>query len=119
MAVRDIPITEVPSGRTGSVTNGAALAAVLAAGIGCFAMGLIVFLVEIRVLSVPALYGPAGGVTGRTTLAVVVWLIAWAILHWRWRTHELEPRPVYGATLVLIALGLLGTFPPFWGLFGD
>ena len=64
-------------------SNGAALAALLAATIGVFALGLIVILNEAGVFTVPAIYAPSGGVSGRTTLAVVIWLIAWAILHRR------------------------------------
>jgi hypothetical protein len=99
------------------VTNGAALAAILAAGIGAFAMGLIVILNEVDVFAAPTVYGPAGGVSGRTTLAVVIWLIAWALLHRRWRDRQVEPGRVHTTTLVLIALGVLLTFPPVWSLF--
>ena len=97
-------------------SNGAALAALLAAGLGALAVGLIVILNEAGVLSVPALYAPAGGVSGRTTLATVLWLAAWALLHRRWRGRQLEPRRVYVVTLVLVALGILLTFPPVWSL---
>ena len=96
--------------------NGAALAAFLAAGIGAFAMGLFVILNEAGLFAAPSLYGPAGGVSGRTTFAVVVWLIAWAVLHSRWKGRSLGSRGVHAATLVLIALGLILTFPPVWGL---
>lgn len=101
---------------TGPVANGAAMAAFLAAGIGAFAMGLIALLAAGDVLPVPTLYGPAGGVSGRTTLAVAVWLIAWGVLHFRWRHRELDGRRIGIATLALIALGVLGTFPPLWEL---
>jgi hypothetical protein len=98
------------------VTNGAALAAILAAGIGAFAMGLVVILNETDVFAAPAIYGPAGGVSGRTTLAVVIWLVAWALLHSRWRDRQIESGRVHAATLVLIGLGVLLTFPPVWSL---
>ena len=98
-------------------TNGAALAAFVAAGVGAFALGLIVILNELGLLAVPALYAPAGGVSGRTTLAAVVWLIAWAVLHWRWKEREVQPGRAFAITLILIALGVLLTFPPVWGLF--
>ncbi|MEX2571097.1 MAG: hypothetical protein WD737_07305 [Gemmatimonadota bacterium] len=101
---------------TSWVANGAAMAAFLAAGIGAFAMGMIAFLAAGDVLPVPTLYGPAGGVSGRTTLAVVVWLIAWGILHFRWKDRQLAGRRIEMATLLLIALGVLGTFPPVWEL---
>lgn len=96
--------------------NGSALAAFLAAGIGAFAMGLFVILNEAGLFAAPSLYGPAGGVSGRTTFAVVVWLIAWAALHARWKARTMASRGVHAATLVLIALGLILTFPPVWGL---
>ena len=96
--------------------NGAAWAAFLAAGIGTFAMGLVVVLNEAGLFAAPSLYGPAGGVTGRTTIAVLIWLIGWVVLHVRWRRREVAAAPVATLTLVLIALGILGTFPPFWGM---
>jgi hypothetical protein len=96
--------------------NGAGLAAALAAGVGALAMGLTVVLNEAGVFAAPTLYSPAGGVTGRTTVATVVWLAAWGVLHARWRGRELAPGRVLALTLVLIGVGLLGTFPPLWGL---
>ena len=97
-------------------TLGGAMAAILAAGIGAFAMGLIVLLNEAGVFAAPAIYGPAGGVTGRTTFAVVVWLIAWGVLHSRWKGRQIEPGRVFAITLILIGLGVLFSFPPFWAL---
>ncbi|HET6680299.1 MAG TPA: hypothetical protein VFG84_03810 [Gemmatimonadaceae bacterium] len=101
---------------TRGATNGAALAAILAAGIGAFAIGLVVIVNETGLLAVPALYAPAGGVSGRTTLAALIWLVAWAVLHHRWKERQIALRGVHTATLTLIALGLLFTFPPVWGL---
>lgn len=101
--------------RLGS-TNGSAMAAVVAAGIGSFAMGAVVIAGELG-LSVPALYAPAGGVSGRTTLAAVVWLVAWAALHARWKQTHVDAQRVHAVTLLLVVLGLVLTFPPVWGLF--
>ncbi|HSL72668.1 MAG TPA: hypothetical protein VK864_20625 [Longimicrobiales bacterium] len=105
-----------PETRVEAHPNGAALAAVLAAGIGGFAMGLVVILNEVGVFEAPALYAPAGGVTGRTTLAALIWLIAWAILHAAWKHRQMRAQPVQSLTLILILLGLVLTFPPVWGL---
>lgn len=99
-----------------AVANGAAMAAVLAAGIGSFAMGAFVLLNEAGLFAAPALYAPAGGVTGRTTFATVAWLIAWGVLHARWKSREVAPGRVLTWTVVLVVLALLGTFPPVWGL---
>lgn len=106
-----------PSAGEATPPNGAALAAFLAGGIGAFAMGFFVLLSEAGVFSAPTLYGPAGGVSGRTTFAVVTWLVAWGAAHARWKGRQLDPRPVWAITLGLIALALIATFPPVWGIF--
>jgi hypothetical protein len=96
--------------------NGAGMASLVAAGIGAFAMGLFVVLNEAGLFVAPTLYGPAGGVTGRTTFATLVWLAAWGALHARWRRREIAPARIFWLTLALIGAGILGTFPPLWGL---
>ena len=99
------------------LTNGAAMAAFLAAGMGVFAVGLFVLLNEAGIFAAPALYEPAGGVSGRTTFAVVTWLVAWVVLHARWKMRDVSTATVWLATSILTALGILATFPPVWGLF--
>lgn len=105
-------------GSDGSVgqTNGAAMAAFLAAAVGAFAMGFVVILNEAGLYSAPSLYGPAGGVSGRTTFAAVAWLVAWWLLHRRWRSREVAPSRILRMVVVLVAVGLILTFPPFWSL---
>lgn len=100
----------------GGIANGAALASFLGAGIGAFVMGVIVILNEAGLFAAPAVYAPAGGVTGRTTLAALIWLIGWAVLHSRWKGRQIESRRVNTATVLLIGLGVVMTFPPVWGL---
>lgn len=102
------------AGRRASFRNGAAMAAFLASGVGSLAMGLIVVLNEAGVVAVPAVYAPAGGVSGRTTLALVVWLVAWGVLHSRWKARDVDASRILAVTLFLVVLGLLGTFPPIW-----
>ena len=102
--------------RESDTTNGAAVAALLAAGIGAFAIGLFVILNEAGLYAAPALYGPAGGVSGRTTFAVAVWAAAWVVLHRRWAGREVASDKVWWLTLVLIALGVLAAFPPLWAM---
>jgi hypothetical protein len=97
-------------------TNGSAVAAILAAAIGSMAMGAVVVLNEAGVFAAPTLYGPAGGVTGRTSLATLIWLVAWGVLHARWKSRDVRSRSLYPISMVLIVLGILGTFPPVWKL---
>jgi hypothetical protein len=97
-------------------TNGAGMAAVLGAGIGSSAMAAFVLLNEAGLFAAPALYGAAGGVTGRTTFATIVWLLAWGALHARWRSREVASGPVFTWTVVLVALAIIATLPPVWGV---
>jgi hypothetical protein len=100
-----------------AVPNGGALAAFLAAGIGALGLGLVVFLNELGVFEVPAIYGPSGGVTGRTAAGVVIWLVAWGVLHSRWKDRRMESSGPFATALILIAVGFVLCFPPVWHLF--
>jgi hypothetical protein len=105
--------------RQESLPNGRAAAAILAAGIGSLALGLLTTLPEGIVPLRQALnfYNPAGPLSGKTAMAVVVWLVAWIALHGLWANREVAFGKVVMATLVLIGLGVLGTFPIFFELF--
>jgi len=100
--------------------NGLALAALLAGGIGAFAVGLMTVLNEaIASLANPLkFYVPAGPLSGKTTVAVVIWLISWIVLGYAWKDKEVNFDKVSLIAFVLLALGLLFTFPPFFLLFG-
>jgi hypothetical protein len=98
-------------------TNGATMAAFLAAGIGSSAMGVLVVLNEAGLFAAPSLYAPAGGLSGRSTFAVGIWLIAWAALHGMWKGRHIEARRVAAATITLVALAVIATFPPLWAVF--
>jgi hypothetical protein len=103
----------IPS--TGSMI-GSTLAAVLAAGIGSAALGLAVLLNEAGIFTAPSIYAPAGGLSGRAAIAVVAWLVAWGILHTRWKNRDVAVGRVFAWTLGLVAFSVLATFPPVWGL---
>lgn len=98
--------------------RGASLAAVMAAGIGALAMGLFVIANEAGIYAAPSLYGPAGGLSGRSTFAVITWLVAWAVLHWRWKASSPDSGTVLRWTLILTVVGVVLCFPPVWGLVG-
>lgn len=98
------------------IPNGAALAAFLGAGVGAFVLGLFVLAHEAGIYSAPSLYAPAGGLSGRSTFALIVWITTWGILHFRWRTRELRAAPVVAWAVVLTLLGIIATFPPLWAL---
>lgn len=111
-----VDVAREPGVNTGA-PDGAAMAAILASGVGAFAMGLFVILHEAGVFSAPSLYAPAGALSGRSTFAVVVWLGAWGLLHARWRGRHVGSGRLFAITLALVALGVVGTYPPVWSLF--
>ena len=104
---------------TTTLPNGPGAAAVLAAGIGSFALGLLAVLAD----KIPAIkawtnfYDPTGPLSGVTTTAVIVWLAAWAVFNLRWRGREVRFKPVSGIALLLLAVGMVLTFPPIADLF--
>ena len=98
--------------------NGPAAATILAAGIGAAFLGIIVTCAEaFRPLSTVLTFSKAvGPLSGKTTVVMVVWLGVWAVIHWRWRERQVHFRPVAVATVVFVIVGLLGTFPPVYGV---
>ena len=97
-------------------SRGGPAAAILAAGVGCFALGLLTVLAEKnRSLGTALRFSDqAGDISGITIVAVLLWLIAWAGLHGLWRHRDPNLGQVLSASLGLIALGCVGTFPPFF-----
>jgi len=106
--------------KTETLTNGPAAAAILASGIGSFALGLFTTLAQAvtTLRNALNLYDPVGPLSGKTIAAILIWLIAWVAFHGLWKNQQVNFGSVYIATLVLIGLGLLGTFPLFFDLFG-
>jgi len=101
------------------VNNGLPAAAMLAAGIGSLTLGLMTTLAEnISVIgNLLNFYNPVGALTGKTLVAIAVWLISWGVLAGKWRGQSVNFGKIYKSTLILVALGVVGTFPPFFDLF--
>lgn len=95
-------------------------AAIISAGVGATALGVLTTLAEAStdVEEALAWSDDVGPLSGKSTLAVVVWLVAWAALYAGLRDRPYETVRALVIGLVLLALGLLGTFPPFFQLFG-
>lgn len=96
--------------------NGPAAAAILAAGIGSFVFGLATTLEHTAATGreVLALNPAVGSHSGTVALSVLIWLGVWVALDGRWKTAHVNFARVFVGALVLIALGCLGTFPPFY-----
>jgi len=100
------------------IPNGPGAAAILAAGIGCGALGLLAFVGDASETLGRALnfYNPTGSLSGVTTLAILVWLGSWCILERTWRRREVAMHTINAISFALLAVGFLLTFPPFMDL---
>ena len=102
------------SSASGQLPTGPAAAAILAAGIGCCALGILAVIGDGSAAAARWLtfYMPTGPLSGVTTTAILVWLLSWLILARRWRSKTVVVAKVSVAAFVLLGLSLLLTFPP-------
>lgn len=101
--------------------TGPVAAAILATGIGIFTLGLLTTLNEAStgIHDFLQFRDDVGPLSGKTILAVVAYFGSWAILHALWRRKDQALRPILIATAVLVALGILGTFPTVFQAFAS
>ena len=104
---------------TEKIPNGPGAAAILAAGIGCAMVGILAIAAEASrpFANMLNFYNPTGPLSGKTTVAVIVWLVAWFVLSRLWRAKTVAMGSVNLAAFILLGLGFLLTFPPVWALF--
>jgi hypothetical protein len=100
------------------IPSGPGAAAILSAGIGCAAIGILALAgdaspVVSRWLS---LYPPSGALSGVTTASILIWLSCWFVLARRWRGRTIALAPVNLAAFGLLAIGFALTFPPIMDL---
>jgi hypothetical protein len=107
------------SANSAGLPNGSGAAAILAAGIGSFMLAVLAIAADnsASLKSLLDFYKPSGPLSGVTTFAVLVWLIAWGILDWRWRNRTVALGRINAVALVLLGMSLLLTFPPIADLF--
>ncbi len=101
--------------------NGPAAAVILASGIGAFVLGLFATLNEASsgIHDFLMFSDDVGPLSGKTVITGAAFFVAWAVLGFLWRGRNVAWRPVLTATVVLLALGFLGTFPTFFEAFAD
>ena len=107
------------SAQTRSIPSGPAAAAMISAGVGSLVVGLMTTGAVISEGLKEALkfYGPAGPLSGKTTVGLIAWLISWAILGTIWKDRKYDLTRAYMITLVLVGIGVLLTFPPIFESF--
>jgi hypothetical protein len=102
--------------------DGPGAAAMLAAAIGVFALDLLTVLAEASVglhdwLESWDLGQGVGPLAGKTTVAVVVWVVSWIVLALLLRGKDVDLRKWIWASAILGILGVLGTLPPIFTAF--
>lgn len=99
--------------------EGPVAAAIIAGGVGALAVGLLTTLAEAstNVKDFLNFYNPVGPLSGKTIGGVLIWLVSWVVLYLMYRDKPFETRRALTVALVLIGLGLLGTFPIFFQAF--
>jgi fluoride ion exporter CrcB/FEX len=97
-----------------TIPNGSGAAAMLAAAIGSFVLAIIAFAADKSVPIKNSLnfYKPTGPLSGVTTVATVVWFLAWGLLEWRWGKRNVAMSRIKRVSLALLVLSILLTFPP-------
>jgi hypothetical protein len=98
--------------------SGPGAAAIVAAGAGSLALGLLAFAGDAspRLKPVLSLWPPSGPLSGVSTAAILVWLAVWLILGRLWGRRDVNLAWANGAAFAMLAGGMLLTFPPFMDL---
>jgi hypothetical protein len=67
-----------------AIPNGSGAAAILAASVGCFALGILAFAGDksVAIKNNLNFYKPTGPLSGVTTSAIVIWFVVWGLLEW-------------------------------------
>ena len=96
------------------IPNGSGAAAMLAGAIGSLVLAVIALAGDKSVPIKNSLnfYKPTGPLSGVTTVTIVVWLVAWGFLQWRWGKRTVAMSRVNRVSVAILALSILLTFPP-------
>ena len=100
--------------------SGPAAAVVLAAGIACFTLGLLSILTAASgaVSDAMTLSDRVGDVSGLSVVTAATYFLAWGALAIVWRRANPPLGRVAAASGALVGVGLFGTFPPIFNVFG-
>ncbi|MCC7390707.1 MAG: hypothetical protein IT431_18315 [Phycisphaerales bacterium] len=104
------------------VTDGPAAAMLLSAGIGSVVLGIMIILAELSPAANTWLgsFDPKLGVgplAGKVLWSVVAYAVSLVALWGLWRNKDVNLKTISIVAYLLIGLGFLFTFPPFFVLF--
>ena len=101
-----------------TIPNGSGAAAMLAAAISSLVLAVLALAGDksASIKNTLNFYKPTGPLSGVTTVAIVVWFLAWGVLEWRWGNRSVAMSRINRVSLALLILGILLTFPPVMDL---
>ena len=104
-----------PNSAESVLPNGPGAAAILSAGVGCFALSTFAVVADASkpLAKFFTFYLPTGPLSGVTTTAIVLWLVMWLVLARLWRHRTVAIAKINVVAFVFLFLGILLTFPPF------
>jgi len=102
--------------------DGPGAAAMLAAGIGILALGLLTTLNEVSEGLHDFLDGFSGDfgvgpLAGKTTVAAIAFVAAWLVFGFMWKSKDVDIKRVFWIGLVLGLVGAVFMFPPVFEAF--
>jgi len=111
VSLEDLDVVDKP--------DGPVAAAIIAGGIGAFALGFFTILAEVSASfkTLATLNEGVGGLSGKAVFTVIAWLVAWAALHLALRAKSFDVGKATLIALVLIAVGVVTTIPPIFTMF--
>ena len=111
VSLEDLDVVDKP--------DGPVAAAIIAGGIGAFALGFFTILAEVSASfkTLTTLNEGVGGLSGKAVFTVIAWLVAWAALHLALRAKSFDVGKATLIALVLIAVGVVTTIPPIFTMF--
>ena len=115
MATRPQTNNAPAEGGAQQIPNGSAAAAILAAGVGSFALGMLSFVTDAlpSVRRALIIWNPSGPLSGVSTAAIVIWVVAWLVLSGLWSKQDLNLARINLFAFTMLAVGMSLTFPPF------
>src|SRR5512133_1959161 len=91
--------------------NGPVAAALLAGGIGSAVLGLVTLINEANATSgfskSLVWVKSVGGLSGKSSYAIIAFLLAWIVLHFAWKGKDIEFKTISVIAFILLAIGLL------------
>ncbi len=96
-----------------------AVISILAAAIGSASLGLFIVLAEAstKIKAFLNFYDPVGPLSGKTTLATLIFFLSWFGLNQICKTKALNTTKTIKIAFILIGIALILSFPPFFELF--